>query len=44
MTGDSAEAWKTRGVPDSILLQKLFAPAQLLTGVSQLFNTGGPSG
>ncbi|QQO12554.1 response regulator [Bradyrhizobium diazoefficiens] len=42
MTGDSGEAWKSRGVPESILLQKPFAPAQLLTAVSQLLNMGTP--
>jgi DNA-binding response OmpR family regulator len=40
MTGTSAEEWKSRGVPNSILLEKPFAPAQLLTAVSQLLNTG----
>jgi DNA-binding response OmpR family regulator len=44
MTGDSAGEWKSRGVPDSILLQKPFAPAQLLTAVSQLLNAGTPPG
>ncbi|MEH2595021.1 DNA-binding response OmpR family regulator [Bradyrhizobium sp. AZCC 1577] len=39
MTGTSAEEWKSRGVPNSILLEKPFAPAQLLTAVSQLLNT-----
>lgn len=44
MTGDSAEEWRSKGVPDSIRLQKPFAPAQLLTAVSQLLNTGTPPG
>jgi CheY-like chemotaxis protein len=43
MTGDSAEKWAANGVPNSILLQKPFAPAQLVTAVSQLLNTGAPT-
>jgi DNA-binding response OmpR family regulator len=40
MTGDSADDWASKGVPKSILLSKPFAPAQLVTAVSQLLNTG----
>jgi hypothetical protein len=40
MTGDSADEWASKGVPSSILLTKPFAPAQLVTAVSQLLNTG----
>jgi DNA-binding response OmpR family regulator len=36
MTGASADQWPAHGVPNSILLQKPFAPAQLVTAVSQL--------
>jgi DNA-binding response OmpR family regulator len=43
MTGDSADQWAANGVPNSILLQKPFAPAQLVTAVSQLLNTGAPT-
>jgi len=43
MTGDSADDWASRGVPKSILLTKPFAPAQLVTAVSQLLNAGTPS-
>ena len=46
MTGASADAWGANGVPNSILLTKPFAPAQLLTAVSQLLNappTGAPT-
>jgi DNA-binding response OmpR family regulator len=39
MTGDGAAEWTSQGVPNSILLTKPFAPAQLLTAVSQLLNT-----
>jgi DNA-binding response OmpR family regulator len=38
MTGVSADQWTSHGVPDSILLRKPFAPAQLVTAVSQLLN------
>ena len=38
MTGASADDWASKGVPNSILLTKPFAPAQLLTAVSQLLN------
>lgn len=40
MTGGAADQWASRGVPHSILLEKPFAPAQLVTAVSQLLNTG----
>jgi DNA-binding response OmpR family regulator len=41
MTGDSAAEWSSQGVPNSVLLTKPFAPAQLLTAVAQLLNIGG---
>ena len=40
MTGDSAAEWDSIGVPNSILLTKPFAPAQLVTALSQLLNGG----
>lgn len=40
MTGAAADEWILMGVPNSILLQKPFAPAQLVTAVSQLLNGG----
>jgi CheY-like chemotaxis protein len=43
MSGDSAADWASKGVPNSILLPKPFAPAQLLTAVSQLLNIGKPA-
>lgn len=43
MTGDSATDWASKGVPNSIILTKPFAPAQLLTAVSQLLNAGTPT-
>ncbi len=43
MTGAHAEEWASQGVPNSIMLVKPFAPAQLVTAVSQLLNAGTPS-
>jgi CheY-like chemotaxis protein len=43
MSGDSAEDWASKGVPHSIMLAKPFAPAQLVTAVSQLLNIGTPT-
>ena len=43
MTGERADQWASNGVPKSILLTKPFAPAQLVTAVSQLLNTGKPT-
>ena len=42
MSGDSASDWASKGVPNSIMLEKPFAPAQLVTAVSQLLNKGTP--
>jgi DNA-binding response OmpR family regulator len=42
MTGDCAVQWRSQGVPDSILLTKPFATAQIVTAVSNLLNTGTP--
>jgi DNA-binding response OmpR family regulator len=42
MTGAAAREWGSQGVPNSILLEKPFAPAQLVTAVSQLLNAGSP--
>jgi DNA-binding response OmpR family regulator len=39
MTGGSADEWSANGVPNSILIAKPFAPAQVVTAVSQLLNT-----
>jgi CheY-like chemotaxis protein len=43
VTGGNAAEWPSRGVPNSILLTKPFAPAQLVTAVSQLLNAGTPT-
>jgi DNA-binding response OmpR family regulator len=40
MTGAAADEWASEGVPNSILLKKPFAPAQLVTAISQLLNIG----
>jgi DNA-binding response OmpR family regulator len=39
ITGGSGHEWAIQGVPNSILLTKPFAPAQLVTAVSQLLNS-----
>jgi DNA-binding response OmpR family regulator len=43
MSGNDAADWASKGVPNSIMLEKPFAPAQLVTAVSQLLNAGAPS-
>ena len=40
-TGDSAIEWAANGVPKSVVLQKPFADAQLLTAISNLLNEVG---
>ena len=42
ITGDSADAWPSEGVPNSILLQKPFADAQILDAVTTLLREAGP--
>ncbi len=42
MTGARADDYGSQGVPNSILLTKPFAPAQLVTAVAQLLNAGTP--
>jgi DNA-binding response OmpR family regulator len=43
ITGVHADRWPSRGVPNSVLLTKPFAPAQLVTAVSLLLNTETPT-
>nr|WP_249804992.1 response regulator [Bradyrhizobium sp. CW4] len=43
MTGAAASEWPSHGVPNSVLLNKPFAPAQVVTAVSQLLNQIPPS-
>jgi DNA-binding response OmpR family regulator len=38
ISGAAAHEWPAQGVPNSIILKKPFAPAQLTTAVSQLLN------
>jgi len=40
VTGAEGHDWAAFGVPNSILIAKPFAPAQVLTAVSQLLNVG----
>lgn len=40
VTGDSAAEWTSKGVPNSLLIEKPFAPAQLVVAISSLINTG----
>jgi CheY-like chemotaxis protein len=42
MTGAAADQWAVQGVPNSILMAKPFAPAQLVTAISNLLNAAGP--
>jgi CheY-like chemotaxis protein len=43
MSGAAAADWTSKGVPNSIMLAKPFAPAQLLTAISNLLNSGTPT-
>jgi DNA-binding LytR/AlgR family response regulator len=42
MTGGSAHDWAANGVPNSLLINKSFAPAQIVTAISQLLNAASP--
>jgi DNA-binding response OmpR family regulator len=42
MSGAHAEDWSVKGVPNSIMLAKPFAPAQLVTALAQLLNAAPP--
>lgn len=43
MTGDSAKEWAAQGVPNSVLLQKPFVHAQLVTALTTLLNDAATS-
>jgi DNA-binding response OmpR family regulator len=43
MTGTHREDWASKGVPNSVLLAKPFAPAQIVTAVAGLLNVSPPS-
>jgi len=40
--GTHGEEWASKGVPNSLLLVKPFAPAQIVTAISQLLNASPP--
>ena len=42
MTGNHCDEWASKGVPNSLLLAKPFALAQLVTAISNLLNTVTP--
>jgi DNA-binding response OmpR family regulator len=42
-TGFYVEDWPSRGVPKSVLVQKPFAPAQIITAISSLLNASSSS-
>lgn len=42
MSGAAGDQWTVHGVPNSVMLQKPFAPAQLVTALSQLLNVAPP--
>jgi CheY-like chemotaxis protein len=42
MTGAAADQWPSNGVPNSVLLNKPFASAQVVTAISQLLNQAPP--
>jgi CheY-like chemotaxis protein len=44
VTGTDSHDWPSLGVPNSVLIAKPFAPAQVLTAVSQLLNVGNTPG
>lgn len=43
MTGTQGEDWASKGVPNSVLLAKPFAPSQIVSAISQLLNANPPS-
>ena len=43
MSGRDAGDWASKGVPNSVMLAKPFAPAQLVTAVSHLLNASPPA-
>lgn len=43
ISGAASDQWPVQGVPNSLLLTKPFAPAQLIAAVAQLLNTSQPA-
>jgi len=42
MTGTNGDEWPSKGVPNSVLLKKPFAPVQIVTAVAGLLNANPP--
>ena len=40
MSGDSGADWASKGVPESVFIQKPFASAQIVTAISSTLNDG----
>lgn len=40
MSGDSGSDWASKGVPESMFIQKPFASAQMVTAISSVLNSG----
>lgn len=43
MTGSNEREWAVEGVPNSLLLTKPFAPAQVVTAIARLLNKDTPT-
>src|SRR6476469_1839289 len=43
MSGDSASDWAANGVPNSVMIQKPFAAAQVITAIATLINDTPPA-
>jgi DNA-binding response OmpR family regulator len=43
MSGASAGEWASKGVPNSVMLEKPFAPAQLIAAIANLLNSVTPT-
>jgi two-component system OmpR family response regulator len=43
ISGDSSKDWRAQGVPDSIMIEKPFVMAQIITALTQLLNQSSQS-
>ncbi|MBR1201468.1 MULTISPECIES: response regulator [unclassified Bradyrhizobium] len=43
ITGGGGDEWPTRGVPDSVLLNKPFSPDELVAALTKLLKNGAPA-
>ena len=43
ISGAGGGDWPSRGVPESVMLEKPFAPAQLITAIANLLNNRNPT-